>query len=223
MTAMETRIATTAIDLPLAPGRVERHSLREVLGAAAWQRLPEAVRARFAETAPDVTYAGAFEVVNASGIGRFFAWLGALVGTPVVPRTGANVAARVDVRATADGVEWRREYEWESGHRSVVTSTKLVRDGELIERLPARLNMPLDVREENGVLVFESRGYYFDFRSGDWGFRLPLPAFFSPGLTRVEHIDLGHGWFRFTLVVKHPWFGEMFFQTGRFCAMEDEA
>jgi hypothetical protein len=222
MTAMEQRIATTATDLPFAPERVERHSLREVLGAAAWQRLPEAVRARFSETAPDVTYAGAFEVVNASAIGRFFAWLGALVGTPVVPRTGSHVAARVDVRATRDGVEWRREYEWEGGGRSVVTSTKLVRDGELIERLPARLNMPLDVREEKGVLVFESRGYYFDFRFGGLGFRLPLPAFFSPGLTRVEHIDLGHGWFRFTLIVKHPWFGEMFFQTGRFCAMEDE-
>lgn len=225
---MEQRIATTATDLTAAPERVERHGLRQVLGAAAWQRLPEAVRARFSETAPDVTYAGAFEVVNASWIGRFFAWLGALVGTPVVPRTGENVAARVDVRATRDGVEWRREYEWEDGGRSVVTSTKLVRDGELIERLPARLNMPLDVREENGVLVFESRGYYFDFRFGDsrfggLGFRLPLPAFFSPGLTRVEHIDLGNGWFRFTLIVVHPWFGEMFFQTGRFCAMEDDA
>jgi hypothetical protein len=205
--------------LPL--GRTDaRHGLRHVLGATAWQRLPEAVRARFAETAPDVTYGGAFEAVNASGLGRFFAWLGALVGTPVVPRTGENVAARVAVRATNDGVEWRREYEWEDGRTSVVTSTKLVRDGELIERLPARLNMPLDVREENGVLVFESRGYYFDL---GFGIRLPLPAFFSPGMTRVEHVDLGHGWFRFTLIVVHPWFGDMFFQTGRFCAMEDPA
>lgn len=195
-----------------------RHGVRQVLGTAAWLRLPEAVRARFAETAPDVTYAGAFEAVNASGLGKFFAWLGALAGTPVVPRTGENVAARVEVRATNDGVEWRREYEWEDGRRSVVTSTKLVRDGELIERLPARLNMPLTVREENGVLVFESRGYYFDL---GFGVRLPLPAFFSPGMTRVEHVDLGHGWFRFTLIVVHPWFGDMFFQTGRFCAMEE--
>jgi hypothetical protein len=203
--------------LPVVRGDA-RHGLRHVLGAAAWQRLPEAVRARFDETAPDVTYAGAFEAVNASALGRFFAWLGALVGTPVVPRTGENVAARVDVRATSDGVEWRREYEWEGGPTSVVTSTKLVRDGQLIERLPARLNMPLEVREENGVLVFESRGYYFDL---GFGLRLPLPAFFSPGMTRVEHVDLGHGWFRFTLIVVHPWFGDMFFQTGRFCAMED--
>jgi hypothetical protein len=192
--------------------------VRHLLGAAAWQRLPAAVRARFAEGAPDASYAGAFEVVQASALGRLFAWLGMLVGTPVVPRTGVNVAARVDVRATRDGVEWRREYRWGDCF-DVVTSTKLVRDGTLIERLPARLNMPLDVREENGVLVFESRGYYFDL----FGLRLPLPAFFSPGRTRVEHVDLGHGWFRFTLIVMHPFFGEMFFQTGRFCATEDEA
>src|SRR5687768_171870 len=158
---MEQRITTIEANLAnvgaLPRVRAEaRHGLRHVLGAAAWQRLPEAVRARFDETAPDVTYAGAFEAVNASGLGRFFAWLGALVGTPVVPRTGENVAARVEVRATNDGIEWRREYEWEDRRTSVVTSTKLVRDGELIERLPARLNMPLEVREEHGVLVFES-------------------------------------------------------------------
>jgi hypothetical protein len=193
-----------------------RHGLREVLGATAWQRLPAAVRARFAADAPDARYGGAFEVVDASPLGRFFAWVGMLAGTPVVPRTGRNVAALVDVRATHDGVEWRREYQW--GDRvDVVTSTKIVRDGALIERLPARLNMPLDVREENGVLVFESRGYYFDL----FGLHLPLPAFFSPGRTRVEHVDLGHGWFRFTLLVMHPWFGQMFFQSGRFCAAHD--
>ncbi len=206
--------------LPREPAAEGGYGLRHVLGAAAWQRLPAAVRARFAESAPDVSYAGAFEVVKASALGRVFAWLGMLAGPPVVPRTGENVAARVDVRATRDGVEWRREYRW--GDRvDVVTSTKLVRDGTLVERLPARLHMPLDVREENGVLVFESRGYYFVLFGGPFELRLPLPAFFSPGRTRVEHVDLGHGWFRFTLIVMHPFFGEMFFQTGRFCATED--
>ncbi|HUQ09162.1 MAG TPA: DUF4166 domain-containing protein [Steroidobacteraceae bacterium] len=207
--------------LPPAPDAGKHPGLWHVLGSAAWLRLPAAVRARFTEDAPDATYAGAFEVVSASALGRFFAWLGALVGTPVVPRTGEHVEARVEVRARRDGIEWRRHYRW--GNRvDVVTSTKVVEDGRLIERLPACLNMPLDVREENGVLVFESRGYYFEFRMGElFRLRLPLPAFFSPGQTRVEHVDLGNGWFRFTLIVTHPWFGQMFFQTGRFCATED--
>ena len=64
-----------------------RHGLREVLGAAAWNRLPEAVRERFADTTAAATYAGAFEVVRASALGRVFAWLGTLFGTPVAPQS----------------------------------------------------------------------------------------------------------------------------------------
>jgi hypothetical protein len=74
--------------------------------------------------------------------------------------------------------------------------------------------MPLQTYETGGVLHFVSQGYYFDL---GFGIRLWLPQFFSPGVTHVEHIDLDHGWFRFTLAVTHPLFGEMFFQTGRFC------
>ncbi len=201
-----------------------RHGLRHLLGADAWQRLPTAVRERFAETAPDATYAGAFELVRASLLGKCFAWLGTLFGTPVVPRGGAHVQARVRVRASGEGVAWHRDYLWPDGARHVVSSTKVIVGRELIEKLPARLNMPLRVTEENGVLVFTSLGYYFSFSLGDLGFelRLPLPAFLSPGTTRVEHVDLRHGWFRFTMVVMHPWFGETFFQTGRFCATEDD-
>jgi len=196
-----------------------RHGLRDVLGNEAWNRLPEAVRERFAATAGDVTYAGAFEVVRASVLGRVFAWAGMLFGTPVTPRGGENVAARVFVRPHAGGVDWNREYHWANGVVHFVRSTKVVTaDGRLIEKLPARLCMPLAVYEDGGVLHFVSRAYYFDL---GFGLRLPLPAFFSPGVTHVEHIDLTHGWFRFTLAVRHPLFGEMFFQTGRFCATEE--
>jgi hypothetical protein len=201
-----------------------RHGLRDVLGGEAWSRLPEAVRERFAATAGNVTYGGAFEVVRASALGRAFAWLGTLFGTPVAPRSGENVAARVFVRPHAGGVDWNREYHWADGSRHLVRSTKVVtEDGELIEKLPARLCMPLAVHEAGGVLHFVSSAYYFDLGASLFGarWRLPLPPMFSPGITHVEHIDLGHGWFRFTLVVTHPLFGELFFQTGRFCAMDE--
>lgn len=192
-----------------------RHGLRGVLGQDAWLRLPEAVRERFADTTAAVTYAGAFEVVRASTLGRVFAWLGKLVGTPVATREGSHVEARVHVRPHAGGVTWLREYRWEDGRREQVQSTKVVtRDSRLIEKLPARLCMPLHTYEEQGVVHFVSQGYYFDL---GLGLRLWLPPVFTPGVTHVEHIDLGHGWFRFTMSVTHRWFGEMFFQTGRFC------
>jgi hypothetical protein len=215
---------TQVTTLPRVPTRERagsgvRHGLRDVLGATAWSRLPEAVRERFADTTAEATYAGVFEVVRASALGRLFAWLGTLFGTPVAPRTADHVEARVLVRPDTRGVVWDREYLWADGSRSLVRSTKVVTDdGLLIEMLPARLCMPLDTFEEGGVLHFVSRGYYFDLGAG---LRLWLPALLSPGITHVEHIDLGHGWFRFTMTVTHPLLGEVFFQTGRFCAAED--
>ncbi len=197
-------------------GPSARHGLRDVIGVAAWNRLPEAVRERFADAAGATTYAGAFEVVRASVAGRIFAWLGRLLGTPVAPRAGANVEARVLVRPGTHGVEWIREYRWADGAVHRVRSTKVVTDGTLIEKLPARLCMPLDTYEDGGVLHFVSRGYYFNL-----GFKVWLPALLCPGVTHVEHIDLAHGWFRFTMTVVHPLFGELFFQTGRFCATEE--
>ena len=212
----------TTLPRPLTRERAAdgvRHGLREVLGATAWSRLPEAVRERFADSTAVATYAGAFEVVRASALGRVFAWIGTLFGTPVAPRAENQVAARVLVRPDARGVAWDREYLWADGTRSLVCSTKVVTDdGLLIEMLPARLCMPLDTYVEGGVLHFVSRGYYFHFSAG---FRLWLPALLSPGVTHVEHIDLGHGWFRFTMTVTHPLGGEVYFQTGRFCAAEE--
>ena len=195
-----------------------RHGLRELLGAAAWNRLPEAVRERFADAAGAMTYAGSFEVVRASWLGLAFAALGRLFGMPVTPRTGANVASRVLVRPGAGGVTWDREYHWADGDMHLVRSTKVVAGQRLVEKLPARLCMPLDTYVEGAVLHFVSLGYYFDL---GFGLKLWLPRLLSPGVTHVEHIDLDHGWFRFTMTVTHPLFGELFFQTGRFCATEE--
>jgi hypothetical protein len=212
---------TTTLPRPLTHERAfsgARHGLRAVLGAEAWHRLPEAIRERFAEHAGSATYAGGFEVVRASAVGRLIAWIGTMFGTPVAPRVGSDVEAVVLVRPHGAGMAWSREYRWHDGTTHRVHSTKIVTaDGELIEKLPARLCMPLAVFEEGRVLHFVSRGYYFDL---GFGCRLRLPHVFSPGVTHVEHIDLDHGWFRFTMTLTHPWFGELFFQTGRFCAME---
>lgn len=195
-----------------------RHGLRAVLGAGAWNRLPEAVRERFADSATATTYAGSFEVVRASWLGVAFAWFGRLFGTPVSPRTGTNVESRVLVRPGLGGVTWDREYHWADGGTHRVRSTKVFADGRLIERLPARMCMPLDTYVEGAVLHFVSLGYYFDL---GFGLKVWLPRLLSPGVTHVEHIDLDHGWFRFTMTVTHPLFGELFFQTGRFCATEE--
>jgi hypothetical protein len=196
--------------------------LEHLLGEQAWHRLPPAVRARFGEPVLAIDYVGEFEIVRASLLGRALAHLCRLLGSPVVARTGSRIPAVVRVGPTADGVAWNREYTWPPrGNKCLVRSTKVIDpQGHLVERLPARLCMPLDVYERSGSLHFVSRGYYFDLgrRPDGTTRRLPLPDWLSPGITHVEHHDEADGWFRFTMTVTHPRFGELFYQTGRFRA-----
>lgn len=199
-----------------APAPGIHPGLRDVLGEPAWHRLPAAVRVRFAEPVLAVDYVGEFDVVRASPLGRLFAWVCQAIGTPVVPRTGRHVPAVIHVGPVSTGASWLREYHWPHGDTYRVHSTKVIgADGTLTEELPARLRMPLDVYERRGVLHFVSKGYYFDLGAG---LKIPLPGWLSPGTTHVEHIDETEGWFRFTMTVTHPLFGEAFYQTGRFRA-----
>jgi hypothetical protein len=215
---------TASVDRLALTGPSAEHpnaGLQSVLGHAAWVRLPAAVRARFAEPAIAVDYVGRFDVVRASWLGRLLALACQLLGTPVVPRTGLHIPAIVHVAPTLEGVAWNREYRWPNAGPCLVRSTKMIdSQGGLVERLPARLCMPLHVFERRGVLHFVSRGYYFDFGRR---FKVPLPRLLSPGTTHVEHIDEADGWFRFTMTVTHPMFGEMFYQTGRFKAAGERA
>jgi hypothetical protein len=195
--------------------------MRDLLGTAAWERLPPAVRLRFTSHTQSVEYTGTFEIVRASLAGRLIAHLCRLLGTPVVPWTGRDIAATVQVIPTSRGTCWRRQYVWPQGRTCTVASTKIIdaRHG-MIEVLPACLCMPLDVFERGGELHFVSRGYFFDLPLPlDVRLRISLPIWLTPGITHVEHIDEGQGWFRFTMRVQHALFGETYYQTGRFHAV----
>jgi hypothetical protein len=221
----------TALAPPLPWTRPRQHEadrlpgLHGLLGEVAWRRLPAAVRARFSEPVRRVDYIGEFDIVRASLLGRAIAWLSTLLGTPVVPRTGQGVRAVIHVGPVDRGASWLREYQWPNGRVCRVHSTKVIgADGTLVEELPARLRMPLEVFERHGVLHFVSLGYYFDLGVlfGSRNLRIPLPHWLSPGTTHVEHADESDGWFRFTMTVTHPFFGNLFYQTGRFRAAGDD-
>jgi len=198
--------------------RCASHELKDLLGKAAWARLPAAVRARFSDAAQTVDYVGEFAVIRASALGLFIAWVCRLIGTPVAPHAEENVSAVVHVQPRNGGVEWRREYLWRDHPPSVVRSTKLIDSGgTLVEVLPAGLCMALEVYEAAAVLHFVSQRYFFEFTLPQIGrLRLRIPHWLSPGTTHVEHADLADGWFRFSMTVMHPVFGELFHQTGCF-------
>jgi uncharacterized protein DUF4166 len=197
-----------AVDYPA------RANLRRLIGEAEWFSLPHAVRARFAEHAASAEYQGTFDEVRASFAGKLLAVCCRLLGTPVAPFTGTNVPATVNVFATPDGgTAWQRIYRFPRRRPCVVESIKrLSREGSLVEALPAGMHMALDVYARDGVLHFVSTGYYVELG----GLRIRLPDWLPPGITHVQHIDLGDGTFRFTMSVRHRWLGEVFWQSGRF-------
>jgi len=186
--------------------------LAALLGSAAWARLPLAVRRRFAAGHGAALYQGELSL-RCSRIGRLFAWASRLFQGPLTALQAHNLGATVRVAPDGQGgVVWER---WIGGAAEAVcvSSTKeLDADGGLVERTVGGLGMALDIREEEGALVFQSRRYFLCWR----GLHLPLPQWASPGVCRVSHQDLGDGRFRFSLSMTHPLWGETFHQTGVF-------
>lgn len=188
--------------------------LAALVGAAGWGRLPAAVRRRFALAHAAVVYEGHMDL-QCSRIGRVFAALSGLFGGPLSTARAEGVATRVRVSHDArGGVVWERQFSRCSGSAArVVRSTKQPGpDGGLEEHTAGGLAMRLAVFEQGGALVFESRGYFLAL--GRW--RVPVPAWLTPGTCRVEHHDLGAGRFIFNLTMRHRWWGETFRQTGVF-------
>ena len=127
------------------------------------------MRERFADTAAAVTYAGAFEIVRASLLGR-----AVRVARHAVRHAGGAArrqrrrSARAGAARRGTGVAWDREYRWADGSTHLVRSTKVVDARRRAHRETARatVHAARDVYEEGGVLHFVSRGYYFDLGLG---------------------------------------------------------
>lgn len=190
-----------------------RHlDLAGYVGAAGWARLPAAVRRRFGAGHPDVDYTGRMDL-RCSSVGRVYAVLARAFGSPLTSLQARGLSTTVRVRGNGQGgVVWERVFG-EAASAATVRSTKEPGPGgQLTERTDGGLAMALDVFEEDGTLVFQSRRFFLALGP----LRIPVPPWLSPGQCRVTHTDLGGGDFRFSLSMQHPLWGETFHQSGVF-------
>lgn len=188
---------------------------RGLLGDDAWDRLCAAVQFRFGPEShrnPRV-YPGRMEV-RATWLGRAFAQMCRLFGTPIAPWQGAGVPVSVLVWTSADGaLVWDRTYEFEGRRPITVSSEKATaRDGGLLEVAQGGLGMRLKASVEEGALVFRSLGYFW--RLG--ALSLPIPLLLTPGRALIVHRDEGAGRFTFSMRFVHPLAGETLYQRGLF-------
>ena len=189
---------------------------RALVGASGWRRLHADVRRRFApgHAATAVRYRGHLDVQR-SALGLVFAALAKLIGGPLPLQRAHCVPTDVGVwDDRRGGVVWERNLYLRPGEPpACIRSTKRRGpDGGLLECVEGGLGMVLTVFEENGALVFQSRGYFLDLA----GLRVPIPTFLTPGRCRVTHAAVAPTRFRFTMAMDHPLWGRTFHQTGLF-------
>lgn len=193
------------------------HDFAALVGPEGWRRLPALIRARFAcsSAVTDVTYQGAMQSVRCSLAGYLLAQICRLFGTPLAPYEGRDVPIEVRVHDDPQkgGVAWDRIYFF-PGHAAItVTSTKVFADKNmLLECVGGGFGMRLKVFEQGRKLHFLSQSYFWRFA----GLSFRLPDWLTPGVAHVVHSDLGEGWFRFEMTMRHRLLGETFYQDGTF-------
>ncbi len=205
--------STTPLAALVSPAGAARPlDMAAQVGAEGWARLPRAVQRRFGAGHASVDYLGRMDL-RCSRIGRLYAGLSRVFGSPLTGLQARGIAAHVRVEGDGrGGVVWERRFGAAAGQTVVRSTKECGPDGRLSERTDGGLGMALDAFEEDGSLVFQSRRFFLA-----WGpLRVPVPLWLSPGQCRVSHTDLGGGDFRFTLSMVHPLWGETFHQSGVF-------
>jgi hypothetical protein len=182
---------------------------RRLIGREAWEALPEAVRKRFSKRLSGeavALYRGRVFRTEFSGAGWLLAQLLRLVGAPLPISRDTDVPAVVSVSedGASGGQVWSRLYGRRRGFPQVIHSAKRFAGPTGLEEYIGRgIGMALQVEPMADGLRFIS-DHYFLMAAGR---RIRLPHWLGPGRTIVEHHDLGHGCFLFSLMLRHPLFG----------------
>lgn len=192
---------------------------QRLIGAQAWDKLPEAVRLRFGKRlgpGQSVNYSGHVATCRMSLSGWILAQACRLIGAPLPLERKSGVAAIVSV--TEDGISggqiWSRVYARVRGFPQVIHSAKRFSGPTgLEEYLGHGFGIALKVSAIDGGLRFSSDHYFFQLGT----LRLRLPALLAPGQLHVDHIDKGAGRFSFTLSLNHALLGEVLYQHSLFC------
>lgn len=190
----------------------------KLMDAQEWHALPLAVQRRFSKAlsaGQSVTYVGKITAFRRNWAGRVLAHVLRAVGgpLPLCPELGMATVVSVTEDAAGKGQNWTRLYANKHGFPQVIHSAKrFAGPSGLEEHIGAGLLMALAVRQDDGVLVFESRGFYLNLL----GSRLRLPEWMMPGKVQVRHRDLGFGRFEFSLSVVHGLIGELIYQAAEY-------
>lgn len=184
---------------------------RALVGRAAWDELPTAVRKRFSKRLTGCAvalYRGRVVRTEYNTIGWLLAQMLRLIGAPLPLSRDADVPAVVCVSEDvgSGGQLWSRMYGRKHRFPQVIHSAKRFAGATGLEEYVGRgIGMALRVEPMADGLRFFSDHYFVTIGQRRWR----LPRWFEPGRTNVAHRDLGGGRFAFDLELRHPWAGRL--------------
>ncbi|MEM6637378.1 MAG: DUF4166 domain-containing protein [Pseudomonadota bacterium] len=179
---------------------------KALLGDAAWDRLPRAIRRRFSKrlaSHASLAYQGSVTGMHMNMTGRLLAFAMRALGAPLPfdhTSVGRSAVVIVTEDAATGGQFWIRQYGRSSGFPQMVSSSKRF-DGPtgLEEYIGYGIGISLRLESSDKALFFISDRYFL--KLSHW--RLRLPQWMSPGELVIEHEELGEGQFRFSLNLSH--------------------
>ena len=192
---------------------------RNLLGDDNWNTLPPAIRRRFGKRVKggaSIAYQGVISHMKMSLAGWCLAQAARLIGAPLPYDRDSNDQPAVVVvteDSASNGQFWIRQYGRKSGFPQIVHSSKrFAGPTGLEEYIGYGIGMALRVEARDDALIFKSDHYFLSVM----GRRLRLPRWLSPGALVIGHHDLDDGAFRFSLHLRHGWFGDLIRQDAIF-------
>lgn len=188
---------------------------QKILGSD-WERLGSVVREHYflRERSDDaICVSGVMDEIHHSIYAKLLIPFGLLFGA-IVPFKGVNIPIDVHYSSKPENsnIYWDRVFKFPSFNYHFKSYMFPVKDNEVIEFVRFGVGIRLLVSAEGSALVFRDTGYVWRI----FGFNLPLPGRWLMGSVYVEERPIDDKSFTMKMVLRHPWFGELFKYTGRF-------
>jgi hypothetical protein len=195
----------------------EGELFKKILGKE-WSKLHPDIQRRFDKNpAPGkpLYYQGRLGELRSSRIGK----LRPLIQGALIPYDDSDFPVDIQVYCKPGDERIYKQRIYRLHQRKPIRFTSYMRGserGEVLEYVGSGLGMKLVLSVQDGNLHFHSDGYFWDVL----GWRVPLPAWLTPGETRLCHMNDAPNLFHIRIEIRHALLGLSFLQTGSFAQVE---
>ena len=196
----------------------EGELFKKILGEE-WKKLHPDIQTRFGRNPAlnkPLCYTGYLSQLTCSNFGKILGYLTLpIIKGALIPFNDFGFPVDIQVYSKPNNPSIFKQRIYHLHGRKPIQFTSYMREsdkGEVLEYVGMGLGMKLILQVRDGNLYFTSNGYFWQF----FGWRIPLPDFFTPGKTYLSHCNEDAGQFNIRIEIRHSLFGTSFMQIGVF-------